>query len=463
MNQMQTWSLGRSINSASDPLFSGLRLRWQVLTNAERVVCLGIVLTPLWWLWGWNYLILFLAVGIAIYSFRTQGGFQLNRPGAHVYLLWLSGTYLLIQQFFYGSITGIAVLDPRTIVLAISNVYGTGFILWYVQDRKVVVRPQVVFWSCSVLILQIFCLWAVIFFVKGQSFYMPTRSILGTLTGKGEVFVPGIGNTNFLLPYLPEDRSIAGFVRYVFFFHGPESSALVMGFIALLALDIQQRTWKWTLLGFSLFFLLLTGTRSVWLSLPMVFMLRSLMVAGRGWGPWVVCALIACMSFTTLSLPSATNFIEDMTNNTASNTANFRGDSTEVRGMIYRRTWEEFTEASEVTMLLGHVETGEGVAPGYAPAVVGSHSFYLGSLLYRRGIVGSAIFLGYWGCLIQWFFRTRRGRPLSTILVFALFSFTFCVMEMETVVTPLIMLCSTVRESPKPDRPELSRKLSWEI
>jgi hypothetical protein len=460
MSQTQVWSLGRGDNSSADPLFAGLRLRWQSLNNAERVVCLGIVLTPLWWLWGWNYLILFLAIGMIIYHLRTQGALKLNRPEWHVYLLWATGVYGLLQQFFYGSITGIAVLDLRTVVLAISNVFGTGFILWYVQDRKIAVRPQVVFWSVSVLILQIFCLWAVIFFVRGQSFYAPTRSILGTLTGKGEVFVPGMGNTNFLLPYLPEDRSIAGFVRYVFFFHGPESSALVMGFIALAALDIKQRAWKLALLGMALFFLLLTGTRSVWLSLPVVFMLRFLMVAGRGWGVWVVCALIACCSFTTLSLPSVTNVIEDMTHNTASNTANFRGDSTEVRGLIYRRTWEEFTEASEVTMLLGHVETGEGVAPGYAPAVVGSHSFYLGSLLYRRGIVGSILFLAYWSCLIQWFFRTRRGRPLSSILVFALFSLTFVVMEMETVVTPLVILCSTMREPPKLNWSDLPGKLS---
>lgn len=460
MSQTQVWSLGRGANSSADPLFSGLRLRWQVLTNAERVVCLGIVLTPLWWLWGWNYLILFLAVGIAIYQWRTYGALKLNRPGWHVYLLWATGIYGLLQQFFYGSMTGIAVLDPRTVVLAISNVFGTGFILWYIQEHRIAVRPQVVFWSISVLILQIFCLWAVIFFVKGQGFYVPPRSILGTLTGKGEVFVPGMGNTNFLLPYLPEDRSIAGFVRYVFFFHGPESTALVMGFVALMALDIRQHTWKWTLLGFTLFFLLLTGTRSVWISLPVVLILRFLMVAGRGWGGWVVCAMIACISFTTLSLPSVTNFIEDMTHNTASNTANFRGDSTEVRGLIYRQTWEEFTQASEAKVLLGHVETGEGVAPGYAPAVVGSHSFYLGSLLYRRGVVGSILFLAYWSCLIQWFFRTRRGRPSCSILVFALFSLTFVVMEMETVVTPLIMLCAAMREPPRSDWPNFAGKLS---
>jgi hypothetical protein len=456
MNQTQVWTLDKERDASEQPLLTGLRLRWQVMTNAERVVCLGIVLTPLWWLWGWNYLILCLAIGIAIYSHQSQGGLQLNRPEAHVCLLWLSGTYALIQQFFYGSITGIPVLDPRSILLSISNVFGAGFILWYVQDRRIAVRPQVVFWSISVLILQIFCLWAVIFFVKGQSFYLPTRSILGTLTGKGEVFVPGMGNTNFLLPYLPEDQSIAGFVRYVFFFHGPESSALAMGFIALTALDIQQRYWKWTLLGFAIFFLLLTGTRSVWISLPVVVVLRSLMVAGRGWGAWVVCALIACMSFTTLSLPFVTNSISEMSQSTASNTANFRGDSTEVRGMIYRRTWEEFTEASEITMLLGHVETGEGVAPGYAPAVVGSHSFYLGSLLYRRGIVGSIIFLAYWSYLIQWFFKTRRGRPLGSILVFALFSLTFVVMEMESIVTPLIMLCATMRQPPRLDWAKLA-------
>lgn len=460
MNRTQVWSLGRVEDLAAESLFAGLRLRWQPLTGAERVVCLSIILTPLWWLWGWNYLILCLAIGVAIYHQWTQGSLTLNRPGWHVYLLWFTGVYGLLQQFFYGSITGNAVLDPRTIMLAISNVFGTGFILWYVQERRIAVRPQIVFWSFSVLVLQMFCLWTVIFFIRRQSDYLPMRSILGTLTGKGEVFVPGMGNTNFLLPYFPGDSSIAGFVRYVFFFHGPESAALVIGFIILMALDIQQRTWMWLLLGFTLFLLLLTGTRSVWISLPVVILIRLLMVARRGWGPWVVCALIACMSFTTLSLPPMTNFIEDVTHNTASNAANFRGDSTEVRGMIYRRTWEEFTEASEVTMLLGHVETGEGVAPGYAPAVVGSHSFYLGSLLYRRGIVGSIIFLAYWGCLIQWVFRTRRGRPLCTILVFALFSLTFVVMEMETVVTPLIMLCAAIREPPQLDCSKLTGKLS---
>ncbi|NJN38134.1 MAG: hypothetical protein HC790_04400 [Acaryochloridaceae cyanobacterium CSU_3_4] len=54
------------------PLFSGICLRWPVLTPSEQLVCLGIVLIPLWWLWGWSYLLLFLALGIGLQAIRQQ-------------------------------------------------------------------------------------------------------------------------------------------------------------------------------------------------------------------------------------------------------------------------------------------------------------------------------------------------------------------------------------------------------
>lgn len=55
---------------------------------------------------------------------------------------------------------------------------------------------------------------------------------------------------------------------------------------------------------------------------------------------------------------------------------------------------------------------GASVHAGYAPAKVGTHSFYLGSLLYQKGVVGTCIFVTFWLSLITWLYHTRSNRPI---------------------------------------------------
>ncbi|NEO61468.1 MAG: O-antigen ligase domain-containing protein, partial [Moorea sp. SIO4G2] len=271
-----------------------------------------------------------------------------------------------------------------------------GIFLWYIQTHKIRIRLEVVAWAFSVVILLMFVFWLVIYFGWNQGDYIPPRSLYGLLTGKSPTYVPGAGNSNYLLPYFPTDESLPGFVRYVYFFPGPEALALVVSFVSLVALDLKHRLWSLLLLVVSIFLLLTSGTRSAMLVLPLVFSLRYLLTVGSAFGPWFLSGLIAIVSFTTLSLPPVTNVMLNTVTGTAEAAGSARADSTEIRGEIYKRTWESILNASDGTLLLGHVMTGETVLPGYAPAMVGSHSFLLGTLLYRSGLLGSTIFLTYW-------------------------------------------------------------------
>jgi O-Antigen ligase len=431
-------------------LFRGIFLRWQALTRAEQVVCLGIVLIPLWWLWGWSFLILVLAIAIVGYEFKQRGQFLLGSPSAVVLAAFAYGLHSILLEYFYGELHGESILNLRSLLGTLDTWAGGGLILWYIQSRNIRVRPVVVAWAFSVVVLQMFLAWAFIVGILHQAAYTVPRSIFGMLTAKGEAFVPGAGNTNYLLPYFDQDASVPGFVRYGFFFHGPESLALVAAFICLLAAELKSKVWSLSLFGSSGFILLLSGTRSVWLALPSVLMVRWVLVARKTFGIGFLCALLAVMSFTTLSVPPVTKLVFGASQGAASSTANFRGDSTKVRQEIYERTWEEIERGTTGDWILGRVKAGEEVLPGYAPAVVGSHSFYLGTLLYRRGILGTVIFLGYWASLIGWFYQTRQTRLQCCLLLCVLLSLTWCVMAFESVTMPLTFICAVLRGQ-KPD------------
>lgn len=197
---------------------------------------------------------------------------------------------------------------------------------------------------------------------------------------------------------------------------------------------------------------MLSGTRSVWVTLPIILILRWLLGTGKVWGPWLVCLVLAIVSFSAFSVPPITNALLEASQHTATETAQFRGDSTAVRSEIYRRTWKQSLEGPEINFLLGYVQRGETVLPGYAPATVGSHSFYLGTLLYRRGLLGTLLFVGMWSNWLWWLYRTRRDRPLVSLLIMILFSLVFCVMEFESVVMPLLLISAILRSPPPSPR-----------
>lgn len=431
-------------DSTSHHLFKSIFLRWTALTQAEKTVCLCIVLIPLWWLWGWSYLLLVLAVVIFTYEYFNQGKIKLNSPSLLVVSLVAYGLYELISIIFYGFYHDTS-LSIRDLTDELNSMFAPAATLWYIQSRGIRVRLEVVAWAFSLIVILMMGSWLYIVVVAHQAPFIPPRSLFGALTHKPVQFEPGLGNANYLIPYRPEDRSLPGFVRYFLFFHGPESLALSTSFIALLALDLNKRLWSVLLFSGAVFILLMSGTRSVWLVLPFAAFIRWLIKAGSNKGVWSVCALIALCSFLIM-LPPVTNFLLGTASGTAKATGDFRGDSTEVRGEIYRRTSERVLESSDLELLFGHVVPGETVLPGYAPAMVGTHSFYLGTLLYRQGLIGIAIFSVYWFSLIAWLYKTRRDRPIAVILIFLIFTLTFQVMALESVVMPITLICAATRQ-----------------
>jgi hypothetical protein len=413
---------------------SGIWIRWQSLTRSEQVVCASISLIPIWWIWGWKNLFLVLAIGIAVHEWQQFRAIRLKYPSLSVIAVICFGFYSLVSTYFYSvahnqSVTINAVLIP------INSWICFGTVLWYVQDRKIRIRPQVVAWSFSVIVAMMMLMWGFIFFILRQADYVPIRSIYASLTGKGSEFEPGLGNSNYLMPYFPTDSSLPGLVRYVYFFSGPEALALVMAFVCLLALDIKHKLWSSLLFSGAFFILLTSGTRAVWVSLPVMLCLRYLLTAGKVFGPAFICGLLAVLCFTGLTFTPTANLIS----------ANARADSTEVRNEIYRLTIDEIGTASDWNLFFGHVVTGKGVLPGYAPAVVGSHSFLLGSLLYRGGLIATGLFFVYWVSLLSWLYKTRNSRPLC-LLIFVLFSLTFTTMELEMPVMPISLLCVMMRD-----------------
>ena len=453
MTRMSSYRLFKDDPEEKPPqereLFAGIRLKWGSLTQAERVVCLLIVLIPLWWLWGWSYLSNLMAISLVIYDWRYKGGLKLSKPSPIVILAFLFGFYLIISRYFYASYNS-EPINPRDLLSVASLWFFSVFTFWYIQSNKIRVRFEVVAWSFAVVVVQMLVLWLFVIGVLRQGDYAPARSIFAILTGKSGVFEPGVGNSNFLIAYFPTDESLLpGLVRYNFFFHGPESLGLVASFIAILSFELKNRLFSLLLLFGAILILCLSGTRSVVITLPLILSLRYIMTASKTFGFAFICGAIAIASFTFLSVPTITNVVEGGLNSTIETTANARADSTDVRAEIYRRTWDRIADASDSNLVFGYVVKGETVAPGYAPAQIGSHSFYLSTLLYRSGVIGTVLFAVFWISLVSWFYQRKQEQPLCCLLILVLFSLTFCVMEWESVVMPIILICSTIYKPSK--------------
>ncbi|WP_017324169.1 O-antigen ligase family protein [Synechococcus sp. PCC 7336] len=422
-------------------LFSFVWLRWKALTPAERVTCGAIVLIPLWWLWGWKHLLILLAMTLVGLDLKRNGKLRWRRPSTIVLSALVFGCYVLVNRFFYNQLTGSS-FSPNSVLTVLNSWFGFAILFWYIQSKHIRVRWQVVAWACSVVAIAMLAFWAVIYFGLHQGGYAPPRSLYGFLTGKSLRYVPGAGNSNYLLSYFPYDESlIPGMVRYIFFLPGPEALALVAGFFSCLALDLKPRLWSISLFGTAIFILLLSGTRSVLVALPIALAIRYLFVTKRVLGPGVFCAIAAALSLGLLAFPDVTGQVMEALSGTATATADFRGDSTEVRLEIYRQTWNAIANAPDLTLLFGHTVSGETVLRGYDPARVGSHSFLLGTLLYRAGLFGATIFATFWISLLAWLYRTRASRPICVLPTLVLLSLTFVVMELEMPVMPIVLLC----------------------
>ncbi|MGF1522025.1 MAG: hypothetical protein ACFBSF_06870 [Leptolyngbyaceae cyanobacterium] len=428
----------------SEPLFSGLRLRWQALTQSERVVTLLITLIPLWWLLGWKHVFILIAMSVLAYDVRQYGKVRLRRPSLSVIALLVFCLYTLLSQYFHSAYQN-GSLSPNAILSPLNTYAGPAVILWYLQSHKIRIRWQVVAWSFAVVALLMVLFWGVIYFGWHQAHYAPPRSLYGVLTGKSKTYVPGAGNSNYLIPYFSTDESfIPGFVRYVYFFPGPESLALIAGFISLLALDIKSKKWSILLFLTAIFILLTSGTRSVALILPLALIVRGLFTTRQAFGLWFLCALLATLSFTTLSVPSITNQLLETFTSTVEVAGEARADSTAVRGDIYQGTLDGILQSSNRQFLFGYVTTGETVLPGYDPARIGSHSFWLGTLLYRSGVVGTLIFIIFWISLIGYVYQHASDKPIVCRLMFIMLTFCLVVMEIEMPVMAMALLCVAI-------------------
>jgi hypothetical protein len=424
----------------SDSLFRGIWLRWELLTQAEKVVCLGILLIPLWWCIGWSVILLLWVVGIAAYELFSYKTIRLSRPSLEVIAIIIFSFYRAMTYVINSpDITPRGLIDPFLM-------WGCGgLLLWYIQTHKIRVRLQVVAWACSVIIALMTVMWLFIHFVLGEPYYNPTRTLFASLTDKGTRFIEGQAGSvaNYLAPYDVTEKGFAGLSRFTFFFPHSTISSFFIGFAGLIILDTKKFWWSVVMTLDCVFLIFICQTRNAWLVMPIVLLVGWLIKTGNKGGFAFILMLLATISFTTLSLPSITDYIGDTYTNTVEATSNFRKASTEDRQKIYQRTWESIMEEP----FLGHGVNGPSVTPGYDFAKIGTESFILGTLLYKSGFLGTGVFITFLIPLIAWLYKTSEERPLSSFLMLLYIGLTSIVSELQVTEVFLVLLCIVLRDS----------------
>lgn len=396
-------------------LFSGIWIRWRALTLGERFVCANIIIIPIWAMAGlYQYMALILLLSVALYECLQHGKIRLKRPNSVVVTFFLFGLYEVARLFFFG------VKVRGGLVEVTINTFCPAFWLWYIQANKIRIRIEVVAWACTVSVIQMLGFWLAVQFVLPKTFF-PQPNLMGLLTGNTAnpmyLLAPVGGSHPFILE------------RFTLFFVYPEFFSVVAGFMGIVALDVKNRFWSWLLFLACVFLIFLSGTRIVWLTFPLVIALRYMFSNfSKSWVPPITFALIAVVSFTTLSIPPATKWILDTSTQSAEAVNSMRAGSTDVREEIYSKTWKKVQE----NPLWGYRSVGDTDAPGstVGASAVGTHSVILGNLLYQRGLVGTVIFIVFWVSLLIWFYKTRAERPLTC----------FCVWIFYTLVSPTLEL-----------------------
>lgn len=429
-----------SVRKAADEnLFSGIWIRWGALTSAERVVCANIVLLPVWWAVGIiGDMPIFILAGITLYEWRRYGRLRLKRPNLAVIALFAYYAYGFVDTFllFFDAYPSIDIppgidIGPKSLIMAPLS-FSLPYLAWYVQSNNVRVRLEVVLWACSISIIQMLLFWLAVQFFPG-SYDNPPRSLYGLMTGKGEF--TGSGNANYLHFY--EEG------RFQFFFNHYGPCATFLGFVGLMALDIKKRIWTVLLIVGCVFLMTLTGTRTIWVAFPIVLFVRFLLTTAKVGGAWFLFALLAIASFVTLSLTPVSDLVFDSYTNTATAVDNVRSRSTDVRSEIYKQTLERIPDKP----LFGHKLEGPSVT-GEGNAI-GSHSFILGSLLYQGGLVGTGLFTTFWASLVIWLYRTRRDRPVSSLLILLLISFNSATLQFTHISRMSILISMMLCKSKK--------------
>jgi len=431
-------------------LFSGAWIRWSALNTTERFLCANIALLPVWWAIGFahSYLLLFTVIGVVFHELRCYGRLHLERPNWVVISSFAFYAYSFIDQFLvYFDAHPSVDLPPDfesyelTLNYLIKTLFEFSFpfLVWYIQSNKLRIRLEVLVWALSVSIIQILVFWLVVQFVFPSSFEHPPRSLYGFLKGvpvAQSSAINGGGPSNYLL-FIEEGR-------FRFFFGHNQACVAWLGFVALLALDIKKRYWSFLLVLACIFLLSLTATRSIWLTFPTALLVRSFLVSGKARGPWLPFALFAVVSFTALSLPPVTNLLLNTSQDTATAIGNFRAGSTDARAQVYKETLEQIQDKP----FFGYKVEGPDIikAGGSAGPQLGSHSFILGELLYKRGLIGTGLFMTFWTLLLLWFYDTRSGRPLSWFPVLVLISLQWFVTGFQPTAQMAILMCMMLRK-----------------
>lgn len=429
----------------SEKLFSGIWIRWSALRGEERLICANIVLLPVWWLAGiTSYMLLFLLLGILFYDWRRYGKLRLKQPSWVVIALSAYHGYVYLDEWllFLNAYPFVDNYVPNlgNLVKATIQFFVLPILVWYIQSNKVKVRSEVIAWACSVSVVQMLLMW-LCFNSIPWAFDTPPRTLYAFLTGKTPNYIPGgeeaLGAGNYLLVKDEE----AG--RFRFFFDHYQSCAAFLGFTGLLALDLKKRLWSVLLLVACCFLLTTVAARSVWIAFTLAVVIRY--VYSHAKQASLLFALIALISFVTLSLPPVTDLILNSFQETKQGLADARAGSTEARSIVYRETIKRIPDRP----IFGHKVEGERILVGSTTNLwggtvppIGSHSFILGKLLYQKGLVGTSIFATFWILLFVWLYKTRISRPLCCL--FAPFMLTimssFTVMQSMMTVTTLLCM-----------------------
>lgn len=416
--------------SKSDCLFSGIWIRWGTLTAAERLVCIVIILLPLWWALGIiPYLIFCLTVTVAAYEWYKYGKLRPLKPptwavkaliiyyfidSIDIFLLYLDAHPLAV-------LPTTKVITRNDLVESILQILSFPFLVWYIQSHHVRVRLKVIAWALTISATQMLGVWLIIYFILGEPAYNPPLSAWGFLTGKKAEYSlagPRIGKPNMLILYWPTAKAFGGVSRYYSFLHGPEPFGQFAAIIGIIALEVRNHIWSILLLISSIVLIGLSGTRNVWIAFPIILIIFCFSKTHRIGGTGLLLALMAAATFTVFSVPPITNEIQNIYLETKTYITEFREKSTEERSDIYEGTFEGIIDNPTNFILGNRVKKGH----------LGTHSFILGDLLYLRGLIGAGLFIVFLTALVRWLNSTGHQKPTSSFLIIVLLCLNFATM-----------------------------------
>ena len=108
------------------------------------------------------------------------------------------------------------------------------------------------------------------------------------------------------------------------------------------------------------------------------------------------------------------------------------------RASIYASAWRAFLEANILRQIIGH-----GFNTVNQAINIGTHNDFL-MVLYNYGMIGFALYLFFWVCLIQGFFQLKRESSTFTLAYEASLIVFFCISMASNVLNTQIqflLLC----------------------